>query len=204
MRPGLLMSAALLCTLTAHGQTAGPSQHALNALTQIDALPTAPALTDAFAPAPALDDLIELAVNADHTVDVGVQLRAIHALPTFCPSGPTARALCAQNLLVHDTLIQIIESDQRSQHTPQDTLRLRAAIEALGAMRSGLESDVSELVPLLGNGSRDVRATVARALHNICNMQAKGPLQIRYSMEPILQVRLEISSAIQDLNQCGT
>jgi len=202
MRLGWVATTALLCTLTAHGQIAAPSEHALNALTQIDALPAAAALTDAFAPAPAFDDLIQLALNSDHAGDLGVQLRAIHALPTFCPTEPTARVACAQNTLVHDTLIQIIENDQLTQHTPQDTLCLRAAVEALGATRSGLESDVIELVPLLGNGNRDVRATVARALHNICNIQAKAPLQARYAIEPILQVRIEILSAIQDLNQC--
>lgn len=203
MRLGLVAGAALLCALPAHGESPAPSDHVLNALTQIEVLPTAAALTDAFAPDPALTELAALARNADRTVDVGVQLRAIHALPTFCPAGAANRAACGDGTVVHDTLIQIIDAQQRSEHTPQDVLTLRAAVEALGATRSGLDSDVVELLPLLGDGNRDVRATVARALHDICNMQAKAPLQARYSMEPVLQVRLEISNAIQDLGQCA-
>jgi len=203
MKPGLVIAAALLCALPARGESPAPSAYAIDALTQIDGLPTAASLADAFAPAPALDDLVVLALNADRTVDVGVQLRAIHALPTFCPAGLANRAACGAGTVVHDTLIQIIDVQQRSQHAPQDVLALRAAVEALGATRSGLGSDVTELIPLLGDGSRDVRATVARALHDICNMQAKAPLQARYSMEPVLQVRLEISNAIQDLGQCA-
>jgi hypothetical protein len=202
MRLGLVAGAAMLCALPAHGESPVPSDRALDALTQLDVLPTAATLTDAFAPNPALADLAALAINADRTVDLGVQLRAIHALPTFCPSGAVNRAACGDGTVIHDTLIKVIDDQQRSQHGPQDVLALRAAVEALGATRSGLGSDVVELLPLLGDGNRDVRATVARALHDICNIQAKAPLQARYSMEPVLQVRLEISNAIQDLGQC--
>jgi len=80
---------------------------------------------------------------------------------------------------------------------------LRAAVESLGATRSGLASDVDKLIPLLGNGSRDVRATVVRALRNVCNMQAIPPLSLRLQSETTDQVRRAISAALVELRQCN-
>jgi HEAT repeat protein len=196
MRLRLLAALALLCTLPARGDNPQLAPHALDALTQLDTLPSEAALSDALGlpPDQAVVPLAELARNADGTVDLGVQLRAIHALPAFCPPAP---AVCG---LPHDTLIQIINAAQAPQHTREDVLRLRTAIEALGATRSGLDSDVAELLPLLRDDSRDVRATVARALPNLCNAQAAGPLMMRYHVEPVAQVQLEILSALDVLD----
>ena len=58
-------------------------------------------------------------------------------------------------------------------------------------------------MPLLGNGNRDVRVTVVRALRGICNMQAIAPLSMRYPDEPTDQVKLAIDAALRDLRQCN-
>jgi len=198
MRLALAGWAALLCTLPAHGDELGLPQSVVHALTPIDAQPTQSALNQVFAtPQLALENLRSIAL--DRSLDLGIQLRAIRALPAYCPPAPQA---CGPGTPVHDTLIMLITSQQLVQHTPKDQLRLRAAIEALGATRSKLVDDVNTLMPLLGNGSRDVRATVVRALLNICNTQAIGPLTRSYSLEQVAQVRAEISAAIQDLHQC--
>ena len=113
------------------------------------------------------------------------------ALPSYCPAAP---AVCGPGSVAHDTLVALIDS-YAAPRTPQDLLRLRAAVESLGATRSGLASDVDKLIPLLGNGSRDVRATVVRALRNVCNMQAIPPLSLRLQSETTDQVRRAISAS---------
>jgi HEAT repeat protein len=82
-------------------------------------------------------------------------------------------------------------------------LRLRAAVEALGATHSGLVTDVNKLLPLLDDPSRDVRATVVQALRNTCNAQAITPLSMHYQVEPTEQVKLAIYAALRDLRQCN-
>ena len=200
MRLPWLPAAALLCTLPARGDTPQLAPHALDALTQLDELPSQTALADALGlpPDQAVVTVAQLARNADGTVDLGVQLRAIHALPAFCPPAPET---CG---LPHDTLIDIINAASTPAQTREDVLRLRTAIEAIGATRSGLDSDVAELLPLLSNTSRDVRATVARALPNLCNAGATGPLMAAYHREAVPQVQLEILSALDVLDgQCA-
>jgi hypothetical protein len=83
----------------------------------------------------ALDKL--LSVAGDHTADLGIELRAIRALPAYCPEP------CGPGTPVHDGLIAFIDGFPAAQYTPQDLLRLRAAVEALGATRSMLASDVT-------------------------------------------------------------
>jgi hypothetical protein len=201
MRLRLIAAAAVLTALPARGASPQLAPHAMDALTQLDVLPTASQLSEAFGqPIDATRDVVvQLARNADATVDLGVQLRAIHALPSFCPAAP---APCGVGEPAHDALVQLINAVQAAQ-TREDLLRLRSAIEALGATRSGLDSDVAELLPLLGAGSRDVRATTARALPNLCNAQAKAPLMMRYQQEPVAQVKQEILNAINALPPAG-
>lgn len=199
MRIALAGWAALLCTLPAHGGEIALPQSVVHALTPIDAQPTPAALNQVFEnPELALENLKSIAL--DRSIDLGIQLRAIRALPSYCPPEPQP---CGPGTMVHDTLIMLMKSQTLVQHTPQDQLRLRAAIEALGATRSKLAEDVNTLKPLLSNGSRDVRATVVRALLNICNTEAIDPLTRSYSLEQVAQVRAQISAAIQDLHQCG-
>lgn len=196
MRLPWIAAAAVLCALPARGDPPQLAPQVLDALTQLDELPSQTSLTDVLGllPDQAVVPLAQLARNADGTVDLGVQLRAIHALATFCPPAP---ATCG---LPHDTLIEVIHAASTPAQTPSDVLRLRTAIEAIGATRSGLDSDVDELLPLLVNTSRDVRATVARALPNLCNPQATGPLMVAYHREAVPQVQLEILSALDALD----
>jgi HEAT repeat protein len=195
MTRGLYACAVLLSALPAAGDNALLTVPVIAALTPIDSLPSKAALDDAFGAPTALDKL--RAVASDQTVDLGIELRAIRALPVYCPSP------CVPGTPVHDGLIALIDGFPAAQYTPQDLLRLRAAVEALGATRSTLASDVTELVPLLDHGSRDVRATVARALGSLCNNTALGPLNAHYAEERSLQVQVAITAALQALGRCG-
>ena len=196
MKIRLVATAALLCALPASGQNAPLSQLEIHALTPIDTMPSTASLATVFE-AP-LDSLRTIAL--DRSVDFGVELRAIRALPAYCPAAPT---VCGPGTVVHDTLTALIDGYVSSPRGPLDVLRLRAAVEALGATRSRLASDVDKLMPLLDDGSRDVRVTVVRALRTICNMQAIGPLNQRFSNEPTDQVKLAIFAALRDLRQCN-
>jgi hypothetical protein len=195
---GVIASAVLLCALPAQGDLATLPPAVVDALTQIDTVPSQATINDMFpSPQAALDNLRAIAL--DHTLDLGslgIQLRAIRALPAYCPQ-PCGDAT------IHDTLLSLIDDYVRSPRAPQDVLRLRAAVEALGAMRSGLVADVNTLLPLLDDPSRDVRATVVRALRNTCNAQAITPLSMRYQDEPTDQVKLAIYAALRDLRQCN-
>jgi hypothetical protein len=198
MRLGLASCAVLLAALPAAGDNALLTPPVVAALTMLDAMPSKAALDDAFGAQAPLDSL--LAIARDRTVDLGIELRAMRALPAYCPPAP---AVCGSGTAVHDGLIAILASYASAQPTPQDLLRLRAAVEALGATRSGLAADVSTLLPFLGNGSRDVRATVVHALRNLCNTTAIEPLRTLIQNEPSKQVQLAITAAVQDLARCA-
>lgn len=192
---GVIALAVVLCALPAQGDLADLPASVVDALTQIDTPPSKSALNQMYpTPQAALDNLRAIAV--DHTNGLGVELRAIRALPAYCPSP------CGGSP-VHDTLVSLINEYARSPRGPQDVLRLRAAVEALGATSSGLAADVDLLRPLLDDPSRDVRATVVRALRNVCNGQAITPLSMRYQSEPTDQVKLAIYAALRDLRSCN-
>jgi hypothetical protein len=195
---GVIASAVLLCALPAQGDLTSLPPAVIDALTQIDTAPSKATLNNMFpTPQAALDNLRAIAL--DHSIDLGVELRATRALPAYCPAAPQPCGATA----IHDTLLSLIDDYDRSPRRPQDVLRLRAAVEALGATRSGLVADVDKLRPLLDDPSRDVRATVVRALRNTCNAQAITPLSIRYQNEPTDQVKLAIYAALRDLRQCN-
>lgn len=199
MKLGLISCAVLLCALPASGDRAIVlSAPVINVLTPIDSMPSKAVLDHAFGGSEeaAFAKLLEIA--RDPTVDLGVVLHAIRALPAYCP----APQVCGKDVLAHDELVSLVESFQSSQRTSQDLLRLRAAAEALGVTRSGLASDVETLRPLLTNPSRDMRATVVRALRNICNRAALGPLNDLLIYEPTKQVQLAITAALPDLARC--
>ncbi len=196
MRRGVHIAVVVLCALPARGDVTSLPPPVVDALTPIDTLPTKAQLNDAFGTV-ALDQRRAIATDANQ--DFGIQLRAIRALPSYCPTLP---AKCLPGTPAHDTLIGVINGYAASPQAPRDLLRLRAAVEALGVARSGDSSDVQILVPLLGHASRDIRAATARALGNICNTLAESPLHTRYTTEPIDQVRLAISTALRDLQQC--
>jgi hypothetical protein len=213
MTPRLLAIAALLCALPASGDGFEPTAAQIDALTAIDALPSKAVVDLAFAsnpgPSPGLDALIALARGP--TQDLGLQIRAIQALPQYCvPTG------CA-GTTVHDTLTAIVDGYRTELSNtvliPEDLLRLRAAMEALGATQSGLQTDVDLLTAplLLHHPSRDVQVTAVRALrslcspdlcsHDACVQDANAVRALRTGADT--QVDAAINRALQDLSRCS-
>lgn len=201
LRVRLLPCAVLLCALPASGDNNSLlTPRTVTALTSIDAVPSTSGLNDAFSsPEEALTDLQVLA--SDPSVELGIQIRAIRALPGYCPLAPQR---CGTGTGVHDTLIALINGFQAlPQPGPQDLLRLRAAVEALGTTRAVLDADVDLMLPLLDLGCRDVRATVVQALRSSCNAKATAALKTLGLNEPSMQVQVAILSALQDLEHCA-
>jgi HEAT repeat protein len=193
-------SVVALCALPARGGS-GSSQlsvSALHVLTSIDSLPSKDELVTVFAPDPALDRLKQI-IGPASSEELGVQLRAIRALPQFCVAN------CAPGDAAGDAIRQVItttplQPDPDPVTRAHDLLRLRAAIEALGIAK--VQQDEALLAPLLEHPNRDVRVTTAKALRALCNKAAIVPLRARYANELVPQVRLAISAAIGDLGTC--
>lgn len=162
-----------------------------NTLTVIDTVPTKTQLDGVFG-AGALDRLSTIA--HDRAEDPGIRLRAIHALAKYCPDP------CSTEQVAHTTLTQLID-ENRGQTSGEGVVLLRATIETLGLL--GVASDVTVLVSLLDHPSRDIRAATARSLRDLCNAQAIAPLRVRYTVEPIEQVKRAISDALRILGQCS-
>jgi hypothetical protein len=213
MTPRLLVFAALLCAVPASGSGVDLTPAQVDALTAIDAPPTRAVVDLAFSsglgPSPGLDALLALA--GDPARDLGLQIRAIRALPQYClPTGCAGTA-------VHDALAALVDG-YRAQLasaalSPQDVLRLRAAIEALGATRSGLQADVDRLTApaLLHHPSRDVQVTAVHALpglcspdlcsHDACLQAASAVRALRTGTDT--QVDAAINRALADLARCA-
>jgi hypothetical protein len=205
--------AALLCAVPATGSGIGPTPAQVDALTAVDAPPTRAVIDLAFSsgpgPTPGLDGVLALA--GDPTQDLGLQIRALRALPQYClPTG------CARSA-VHDALAAIVDR-YRTQLaaaalSPQDMLRLRAAMEALGATRSGLQGDVDLLTApaLLHHPSRDVQVTAVHALRNLCSpdlcshdaclQDANAVRALRTGADT--QVDAAVNRALADLARCA-
>jgi hypothetical protein len=169
-------------------------------LTSIDTVPTLEQINFAYGSgADPLSNLSDLSQDVD--VDVGVRVRAIHALAKYCPDP------CTRGELAHRSLSALITA------TKNDTLGepivlLRAAIETIGTLAVDsdpeAQGDVADVVtPLLDHPSRDIRAASARALRDLCATQAVIPLRVRYTSEPTEQVKVAISEALRILGQCG-
>lgn len=191
-----------LSVLPAYSADPPPSTVELHTLTYIDALPTKDQIALA-SPEPVVSRLRDLALST--TVDFGVQLRAIRALPQFCNEQVPA---CNEDSDGQMNPIRVAVRDVIGSVAPnavdgQSILRLRAGIEALGAVRSGEQSDVDLLVPFLDHPKRDIRYATARALRELCISTAITPLRNRYDEEPVPQVRLAISAALGNLAQCS-
>jgi HEAT repeat protein len=173
-----------------------------NTLTTIDVVPTKAQINNAYPPGTAEQDVLQnlaaIAIDTESQEDIGIRLRAIHALAKYCPATP-----CASTDLAHQSVVQVIDAIRASDAPPtgSEILLLRAAIETLGTMR--VSTDVSTLVPLLEHPSRDIRAATARALRDVCNPQAITPLRARYNGESTDQVKLAISEALRILGQCS-
>jgi hypothetical protein len=199
--------AAALCALPAEGANPTLTHEMVSVLTPLDTVPSRVMLDKAFPAELALAQLRDLALGG--TTDLGIQLRAIRALPSYCPPGA---GTCGPDTMSHDTLIEIIgryrDSPDAAQ-APQDILRLRAAAEALGATRSGLPEDVDALLALLGDGDKevpghrslDVRASAARAIGQLCNRGAHDAL-LPHLIDPSPQVVEQVTRALQNLDKC--
>jgi len=181
---------------TARGETPPPTPTELeiHTLSAIDSVPTKDELAT-YVQGPDFVARLE-ALALDSTVDFGIQLRAIRALPSFC-------AAQCKDTPPHIAVLAVIASVPSTDHSGRALLRLRAGIEALGIVKSGKLEDVNLLVPFLDNASRDIRAATARALRDMCNTTAIVPLRARYQHEMSAQVRLAISAALRDLDQCN-
>lgn len=213
MKRRSLILVALLCALPARGNETSLSDTARDTLSMIDALPTREQLDFALG-APAVDQLLALA--SDPTTALGLQVRAIRVLPSYCPASGCAGSV------VHGALAELVRG-YISQMTrsptplsPQDLLRLRAAIEALGATRSGLEGDANLFIAspqlLLHHPSRDVQAAAVRALRSVCSPDlctrevcTKSADEVRALLgaSPTPQLRSAIISALQGLAPCS-
>ncbi len=194
-RSGLAIVVALfvLPSRGVTGEVPEPSELEIQTLTPIDSIPTKEEIVSNVAGPDRVGRLEELALNP--IVDFGVQLRAIRAIPHFCVA-PCSGA-------PRDALVNILSKISPNDHSGRTILRLRAVIEALGVARTGDPTDVARLVPFLDNASRDIRAATARALRDLCHTNAIVPLRARYQHEQVDQVRLAISEALRDLDQCS-
>ena len=162
-------------------------------LTTIDEVPTQAQVASAFgsgSDAVTVAAMGLISIAQDSTSDVGVRLRAIRALASFCP------APCGVGIPAHDTLTALLAIPTA---TGADIMVLRAALESLGQLK--VQSDLDKITPFLDDPSRDVRATAAFALRDLCNTTAIQPLRTRLQHEATAQVQLAISSALRVLSQ---
>jgi hypothetical protein len=185
------LAGALAFATAAHGGSTMLSIQAQNTLTATDVVPTQAEIDGDFNdPSTALSNLATIA--GDTTADVGIRIRTLHALASYCT------APCADGDTAHQALVQFITASETAQ-TGQAIVMLRGAIEAIGPQRVG--TDLPLLVPLLSHSSRDIRAATAHALRDLCNTQAIAPLRTQQGQETSDQVRLAISEALRVLGQ---
>ncbi|HEY1551323.1 MAG TPA: HEAT repeat domain-containing protein [Kofleriaceae bacterium] len=188
MRLELVALAALAFATTAHGDGAELSMQATNVLTAMDTVPTPTELDSNFTDP--LDSLAAIAQGSG--IDVGVRIRALHALASYCT------APCNTTDIAHEALVDFITANEPNQDGTTIVM-LRGAIEAIGPQRVG--TDLPLLVPLLSHPSRDIRAATAHALRDLCNTQAITPLRAQQAQEASDQVKLAISEALRVLSQ---
>lgn len=198
-----IVLAILVGATVARGSTV-LSQQVQNVLTTIDVVPTEAQLdTIVFTDhADALSGLTAIASDVDS--DIGVRLRALHALANYCPSSQ-----CLDGDTAHQVLVTVINncatggggSCSAAPHDDAGTaiVILRNAVEALGPQRVG--TDVTLLEGLLQHPSRDVRAASVHALRDLCNTQAIGALRTQQQNETTDQVRQAITEALRILGQ---
>lgn len=214
LRPGLLVTAALLAAVPATRGSVAPTPDQVDVLTQIDAVPSRAVVDLAFAsgsgPTPGLDTLLALAKDPVGTEDVGLQIRAIRVLPQYCPETDCGTAS------VHQALFDIVDQYRQQLASaallPQDLVRLRTAMEALGATRSGLPTDVALLTDrsLLQHPSRDVQVTAVAALRSLCTPDLCTPDLCMQDANAVRSLRTgtdtqldaAINGALADLARC--
>ncbi|HTL32593.1 MAG TPA: hypothetical protein VL326_05695 [Kofleriaceae bacterium] len=197
-----LIGVIVILSVVAIASATALAPKATNTLTTIDSVPTRQQIDEAFSDSSQtpLQNLASLATDPQNATDVGIRLRAIHALAKYCASTP-----CVDSDVAHQSLKTVIQ-DNAHEITGSKVLLLRAGIETLGAMRLSSDSDFLVVqMSLLDHPSRDIRAATARALSDICNgASAITPLRVRYSHELTEQVKLAISEALRILGQCSS
>ncbi len=177
-----------LCALPARSQVTQLTPQILHALTSIDTLPTKEELQLVLNnPSNELAVLSQLSQEGDF----GMRLRAIRAIPHFCPGQVAA---------CRDAILSVLASETGD---GQQILLQRAAIEALAAARTGSPEDVPILAAFLRDDSRDLRVAAARALRDLCDPAAMPDLAQRRAVESIGQVKKAIDEALLVLGQCG-
>jgi len=206
-----LVMLVLLCALPARGNEASLSDVALDTLSMIDALPSRPQLDFALGRT-ALDQLLALA--NDTSTDLGLQIRAIRVLPSYC-----VETGCA-GTPVHDAIAELVRgyvsrmTRSSAPLEPPDLLRLRAALEALGDTRSGMDSDAELFTAslLLHHPSRDVQSTTVRALRSLCSPNlcsrdvctaSADAIRTLLKGSPSPQLRAAVIGALQGLAPCS-
>lgn len=209
MKPRILIAGALLCALPASGGPVQTSAMQLDALTTIDTVPARSDLDFAFGASTSLGSLI--AIANDPGQDLGVQIRAIRVLPQYCTGAPGCPGQAHDNLV---GLVTTFSASLAATLSPQDMLRLRAAVEALGATRSGRADDVHLLAvdPLLTHANRDIQVTTVHALRDLCSRgrcdkatcsETDAKLRELRSSTDETQLDAAVNSALQELAQCN-
>jgi hypothetical protein len=193
----VVAGAVLLVALPARGDVSmlltPPVQ---SELTLIDAPPSVSSLNTAFTTPDLAQSSLGL-IALDPTVDAGVRIRAIRTLAGYCP-----QTGCTEGP-VHQTLNQLVVAYQLlAAPTGKDVMLLRAAVETMGVAQVVLAGDIPPLKSLLAHPSRDVRATVVRALRTTCDAQVLAALVSLHITEPTAQVRGELVAAEQLLDAC--
>lgn len=195
----ILLASGVVATLAfATGSTENLSSTVRDTLTKIDSIPSRDALEHAFVGMGGAKPNLS-SIAKDGAVDVGVRIRAIHALAKYCP------APCAETDPAHESLKTIISATS-NESTGEPVVLLRAAIETIGTLdvdSTASAQVAATLVALLDHPSRDIRAATARALRDLCNSSAIVPLRTRYQHAgEVEQVKLAISEALRILDQC--
>jgi hypothetical protein len=202
MRRGTILL-ALCVGATANGSTE-LSQQVQSVLTTIDSIPSQTQLDFAFGSGHSDHDQAThglAAIAGDGNAEVGIRLRAIHALSKYCT------APCLYEDTAHLVLYDLIRSLGTNNNNPEDLVILRAALEAIGPQRASDDPDPINpaipdealLVSHLASLSRDVRAAAVHGLRDLCNTQAIAPLSQLQSTEPSAQVLQAITEALRVL-----
>jgi hypothetical protein len=183
----------VLGSSVAMSDTTELSQPLLDVLTPVDSIPSQQDLLTVFTTDnEAVSKLVEIV--SDPSSDVGVELRAIHALTQY------RRAESGVGAIPHDTLVNIVLPRFGLATSGSDLLLLSATIQAIGSYPDkDATNDLAALLPFLDHASRDVRVATAHALRDLGNTNALIPLANRQKVEHVNQVELAINEALRVL-----
>jgi hypothetical protein len=192
--------ALLAIALPARGDGSASPQltPVINVLSSIDTPASLPALTPSF-PSEADAQANLGAIARDTSKDTGLRIRATRAMAGYCTDLPCATTTSQ----VHVDLRGIIDGYLANPTpAPADLMLMRAAVESLGAASAVLPDDLTPLLTLLANPSRDVRATVVHTLATTCSQPVLDAVIALKKTEPTGQVRGELNLAEQAITAC--